>query len=263
MYKRVCPACKKELIYKTKHGFLNAVQKNACCVSCARSGNKISILKQPEKWIRVCENCQKTRIFKSFHSWYQSKGVLCVSCSQKNHPGHPHTEKHKKYMSKLLKGRKITWSDKIKNSHWARNEALRKTVSENQSKRMSFLLSSGQIKSHPNRGFKFGRYISEKTKELNYYRSSYELRRMQELDDDDSVVRWTTKHKIRIPYKYENKSKNYVPDFLIEKTNGSCVIEEVKGWVVDAKQLNSKIRAAKKYCKHRDMIFIMNYMDHS
>jgi len=45
-YKRKCPACKKELSYKHKHSYKNAVKNNKFCRSCT---TKKQYEKEPDK----------------------------------------------------------------------------------------------------------------------------------------------------------------------------------------------------------------------
>ena len=211
------------------------------------------------KWFTICQMCGVERRYKSYRSWLNSKKILfCRSCTQKNHSGHKHTSEHKEYMRKLMKGRKITWGDKISKSHWSKNPKVRKRVIEEHSNRMANLISSGKILPSKNRGFKYGHYIT-KDGNTEYYRSSYELKRMIELDEDNSVVSWTTKHGIHISYVMDGIKKNYLPDFLIHY-HDKIVLEEVKGWINDEEKHKCKVSAAKKWCKEKNYVYKVNYM---
>jgi len=72
---------------------------------------------------------------------------------------------------------------------------------------------------------------------------------MQQLDNDDTVVGWTKRHKIKI--KLPN-GRNFVPDFLIEYKNGILVLEETKGW---DRYADLKMLAMKEYCLKNGYIF--------
>ena len=78
----------------------------------------------------------------------------------------------------------------------------------------SKMIADGVFNPHSNH--KSGTYYGE------HYDSLWELAYMIKLDYEKKL--WTKKHGIRIPYQYENKQHNYVPDFLID----GCVIAEVK-----------------------------------
>ena len=93
-------------------------------------------------------------------------------------------------------------------------------------------------------GYK-GWYVSLKNDEKYYYDSFWELIRMKILDLDVTVIKWTKRHGIKIPYFKEYKHY-YVPDFLITYENSNQVLEEVKGYDESKKE---KILALKKYCK--------------
>lgn len=118
--------------------------------------------------------------------------------------GH-HTEEHKQRMREKMTGRIVTWGDKIRESHWAHNPEMRDAVN---AKRLATLrsdpvayerwcdaISAGNAKRDASTyvsSHKRGWYVSSKTGQHEYYRSSYEQVRMEELDDDCTVVFWTT-----------------------------------------------------------------------
>ena len=90
---------------------------------------------------------------------------------------------------------------------------------------------------------------------LEYYDSSWELEYMKELESDDAVAKWTKNHGIRIPYFTEDrKFKTYIPDFLIEMTDGAIELVEMKGRHL-LKNPNSKKKAefARKWCDARNI----------
>lgn len=61
---------------------------------------------------------------------------------------------------------------------------------------------------------------------LPYYRSNYERKFMQYLDNNTNILRWNSE-MIKIPYRYtlDNKIHSYTPDFYVESTttNGKSV----------------------------------------
>ena len=107
---------------------------------------------------------------------------------------------------------------------------------------------------------KRGYYLNNKSNELEYYHSSWEENRMNELDLDDNVIKWTKKHNIIIKYKHDGIIKSYLPDFYIEYKNGVNVLEEVKGYISDIPMFILKKEAAEDYCDKNNMIYKINFM---
>lgn len=78
-------------------------------------------------------------------------------------------------------------------------------------------------------------------------KSTYETRYSLILDQDPNVVKFTYE-PFKIKYKYGGRSRNYIPDFLVEYLDGSLVIVEVKPQKLVGKARNkAKIRAGKTY----------------
>lgn len=61
------------------------------------------------------------------------------------------------------------------------------------------------------------------------YDSALEREYMVELERDPAVVRWTKKHRLKIPYKIFGFPRNYHPDFMVEYKNSQKEIHETKG----------------------------------
>lgn len=123
----------------------------------------------------------------------------------------------------------------------------------------SKLIAEGKI--NPKRNYyKQGYYISTITNRREWFGSSYEEKRMKQLDI--LGIPWTKKHGIRIAY-IDNKgnTRHYVPDFLIS-TN---IIEEVKpsnlvNSIIDNNKL--KYDAAVEFCnKHNYQYRIITEKD--
>jgi len=92
---------------------------------------------------------------------------------------------------------------------------------------------------------------------IEYCHSSWEEQYMKELesdtDDGADTVKWTKNHGLRIKYfDSENKFKTYVPDFLVEKADGSIELVEMKGThLLKNPDTKKKIEFAKKWCEAR------------
>lgn len=159
------------------------------------------------------------------------------------------TDERRKQTSNFMKSRKVTWGVKIKENHWSRKEP--DVVAE--------IVDKIVLK---NKRYKRGKYTSTKTGNVERYHSSYEHVRMQELDQDENVLSWTKRHGIRITYRtHDQQQKNYVPDFLIKNGDGSVVLEEVKGRIIDILEHEAKVVAAHAFCEHEGMTYVVNFME--
>ena len=100
-------------------------------------------------------------------------------------------------------------------------------------------------------GFEWSRgsYTSTKTNKQCYYRSSWELLLMKELDLDLDVLDWESEF-VSIPYEFEGNAHRYIPDFhVIRKSLGHSLIE-VKPQALRITPRNTiKREVAKNYCK--------------
>jgi hypothetical protein len=99
---------------------------------------------------------------------------------------------------------------------------------------------------------KKGYYIDKKGERVRYD-SMTELAMMMSLDERD--MRWKKNTKLRIPYIFEGKTRNYIPDFIIEKEEYfKATILEIKG-SNDKPELPFKCEAAEEYCAAHNMNF--------
>lgn len=149
-----------------------------------------------------------------------------------------HSEEHKKYMSNLMKNRNVTWSEKIKSSHW-----INKSPKEIQEVIDKIRQNGGYFNA------KKGYFHSTKMKDSLFFLSSYEERRMKFLESCDNVISYTNKHKIWIPYELNGNKHKYNPDLLIQFFDGSYRIEEIKGVILEShrEQVIEKEKACLDY----------------
>lgn len=190
--------------------------------------------------------------------------------------GIPHTEDHKKYISEKLDGikRSKETKKKIKTNHWATTEQRQEVIEkmslrfggeswelakQKMSETRSQLMAEGLLNTKT-KG-KTGYYISKKTKQKEYFQSTYELYRMIQLDQDVDVIHWTKKHGIAISFISEKKTKKYIPDFYIIKT-GCKILEEVKSPWTDKNEIykQEKHQAAVTYCTEQGLKFEWNIL---
>ena len=155
-------------------------------------------------------------------------------------------------MSKRMKGRIVS------------SETKRK-ISETRSAR----LASGEIvinrdkisrtiaQKYVDGGFEWakGTYVSKKTGRTAYYRSSWELQLMKELDIDPEVTDWRSEFTI-IPYELDGKSRRYVPDFHVTRGETHQLVE-VKPQALRETAMNiAKRTAAFVFCKEHNWQYI-------
>ena len=82
---------------------------------------------------------------------------------------------------------------------------------------------------------------------------------MKRLEGDPTVVRWTKRHGISIPWIDAQKhQRRYVPDFLVEYVDGRKALLEVKDPSrIDSKDVQRKRKAAEIWCRQRHMEYVI------
>lgn len=104
---------------------------------------------------------------------------------------------------------------------------------------------------------KRGRYERPQKSPYSFevYDSSWEKDYMGELEQDATVKKWTKNHEIRIVYTAtDGIRKTYVPDFLVERTNGDLEIIEMKGQhLLQNLDTKRKTESARNWCEARSM----------
>jgi hypothetical protein len=78
---RYCPSCDKEISYKSKFGYDEAIKRNSKCLSCAHGGNAYLYF---SGLIRNCPNCKKEITYKSENVCTKANknNSKCKSCSK-------------------------------------------------------------------------------------------------------------------------------------------------------------------------------------
>jgi hypothetical protein len=104
------------------------------------------------------------------------------------------------------------------------------------------------------KGFLNGIYRSTKTGNLEYYESSYELRRFKALDESPLVKSWG-RSKAKIRYRMGRRKKRYHPDIFVVYEDGRIFLEEIKGYIFSKRQYLKKKMMAEAYCKFRGWIY--------
>lgn len=80
---------------------------------------------------------------------------------------------------------------------------------------------------------------------------------MERLEADPTVRKWTKRHGISIEWTDRRHQRHtYRPDFLVEYTNGTLAIVEVKGGDrLDSEAVQRKRQAAERWCRKRGMTY--------
>lgn len=89
--------------------------------------------------------------------------------------------------------------------------------------------------------------------------SQLELRMMEKMDDDPGVDKWMKRHGITIPWvDVQKHMRRYVPDFIVQYTDGRKAIVEVKDPSrVDSHEVKRKRKAAEIWRKKRGMEYVV------
>jgi len=108
---------------------------------------------------------------------------------------------------------------------------------------------------------KHGDYLGPRKSPYNLerYQSGLELRMMEKLDADPTVAKWMKRHGISIPWvDVQKHMRRYVPDFVVEYTDGRRALIEVKDPSrIDSDEVRRKRKAAEIWCKRRGMEYVV------
>lgn len=106
---------------------------------------------------------------------------------------------------------------------------------------------------------KHGVYEDPKKSPYNFerYQSDLERKMMERLETDPTVKKWTKRHSVTIQWVDGQKHmRRYCPDFLVEYTDGTKALIEVKDPSrLDSEDVKRKRKAAEIWCKQRGMSY--------
>jgi hypothetical protein len=114
--------------------------------------------------------------------------------------------------------------------------------------------------------FKKGPFVATKgsnaKNNILFRRSSWELKLLMALELDENVKNYKF-NSFSIPYiNYQGKLKRYIPDYLVEFTNGSKMLIEMGVKIIkNSYKYIAKLEAGKKYALENNMIY--NQWDYS
>lgn len=102
-----------------------------------------------------------------------------------------------------------------------------------------------------------GKHISPKLlgRPFAYYRSSWELRHMREMDADPAVISYQYEPHV-IYYEWQGRRRRYVPDFLVSFSDGRVELQEVGVKAVkDLARSVEKLEAGKQWAEEENCSF--------
>jgi hypothetical protein len=256
-FKRNCPKCNCEITYKSKYSLINANKKNSKCKSC---GLKEIMTDEVKKRMSERVKGENNPMFGKFgelnpffgkHHTEESKKKIVKDRDYSNYK----TEEFRQKISKLTKGENNPMYGKSIYDVWVENYG--KDIADKKMlefKKKQSLNSSGE--KNPMYGkpspINSGNGICGWYKGW-FFRSLLELSYMIYVIERFNLE-WETgeSEKYKISYTIDGKSKNYFPDFIINKK----YIVECKPKKLTLTSVNqSKFEFAKKYCDDNGFIF--------
>ena len=240
-FKRNCPKCNCEITYTNKYSMLNANKKNSKCKSCVMKGENNPMFGKfgelnPFFGKRHTEESKKKMVKDRDYTIYK-------------------TEEFRQKISELTKGKNNPMYGKSVYDVWV--ESYGKGIADEKMlefKKKQSLNSSGEKNSMYGKPspINSGNGICGWYKGW-FFRSLLELSYMIYVIERFNLE-WETgeSEKYKISYTIDGKSKNYFPDFVINKK----YIVECKPKKLTLTSINqTKFEFAKKYCDDNGFIF--------
>jgi len=104
---------------------------------------------------------------------------------------------------------------------------------------------------------KYGWFVSLKLNKKIFYRSSFELKLLEILENMDNIINIKSEN-IHIPYVFEGKSHVYISDFLVEfYGNIECIIEVKPKFKLADKKTKAKIASGFEYSLKNNIPYII------
>lgn len=166
--------------------------------------------------------------------------------------GKPHSDETKAHLSKIFTGRrKGSENAMFGKKH---SDESRLMMSETRSKK---IINGEYDKS---KWAKRGEFFASKANRVIPYRSSFELRAIKKLEEDENVVSFKFE-SIRISYYYSAeddrlRKRHYIPDFLVSYKDGRNIIIEIKPECYLQTAINvAKFASARIFCDENNFDF--------
>lgn len=231
----VCTRCRKTLTYKL-------------ALVCYYCKNRHKTGRIAERW-KVCSLCSEATL---------RANAICKKCSPK--PKKKNTQERDCFIERRLKEKPdLTYFDLSKELN----------ISEDTVARIVVKLGL-QRKRRSKRYFNaFKGWIETSKAGKLYYRSSYEKDFIEQLEQDSNIVEFW-KDKVKLPYTYNGKQRNFLPDFLIRSCLNELTLVEIKPSVVrritsdpylrQQQEINSlKFEVARNWAREKRINFEVKY----
>lgn len=100
-------------------------------------------------------------------------------------------------------------------------------------------------------------HLKRCTRTSEPYDSTWEREYMRVLENDPTVTRWERCRSLQISYtKADGTHAHYNPDFIVERTDGTKELHEVKGeHLLTNEDTRRKLAAGEGFCRKRGMTF--------
>lgn len=119
------------------------------------------------------------------------------------------------------------------------------------------ILRDSKNKKKRNTAFKTGSFYSKKNNKQLHFRSGMECEFYKILEKRRDVVRYSAEC-LEIEYNFQGRTRRYIPDILVEFTNGKKQLWEIKPKNQTKLPKNlAKWEAANNYCQKRNIEFIV------
>ncbi len=227
-------------------------------IECAYCKKLCSNLKGFSYHLKMLHNIELDDYFEKFDNEFERpKCLQCGIMIEKQKTNYSFS--FNRYMSQIFCSRKCTQKNSlVKNKlSIAGKRGGRKTLGRIPTKESREKQSIATSLAHIN-GFKHkkGEYISTKTNKLCKYRSSWELKYMMMLDNNNDVIFWEYE-PFSIQYEYQNVRKNYIVDFEVyynDKTKELIELGQKQQKFENPKNI-AKISAGKEYAEKNGYTF--------
>lgn len=254
MYNKICQYCKHE--FQSNHpAYLYCSE--ACKIeykrpgrveNCLECNNKIERIRKSAKFCSV--KCRRKFEYKKLNPFLKKNCKICnkefktrkettMCCSR--------SCANKTWVHKLKKEKVVKMCKNCQKTYEVYPSAKDKRICCSKSCAAAFRMRSGQH-------FEQGSYYSTKTRRNVKYRSSWEKTLMENLDKNNSILSYLHE-PMAIQFKFKNKDKNYIPDFLIYSTKNIKLIELKPKKFLKTEENQAKFKAAREFCKERGIIF--------
>lgn len=267
------------------------IQENTCCsrkcrgeyskkqikINCFNCGKETNIM--PSKLKRnnnifCCKECHLefrknngTRKGCKISEETRQRMSISASGEKNSQYGKDFSAQHRERISKSNIGKHHYWAGKKQPKEMIdkRVEKLRIPCSEEKKKKISAsnkgkkrtleVREKNSIATSNRKCFYKGHFFSTKNNKEILYRSSYELKAFEILEQDKNVLKYEYE-KLRIKYFYNEINRIYIPDLLVYYRNDIIKVIEIKAeWATKTERNLIKCNEAMKYCKKNNYLF--------